>query len=493
MGFGQLDLAIVIAYLAGVTTLGAYFRRRQQTIHDYFLGGGRTPWWAISLSVVATETSTLTIIGTPALAYNGDLAFLQLVFGYILARFIISFLFLPQYFSGQLYTVYQYIERRFGLLTRRLAAGLFLVTRALADGVRIWAIAIVVQLVLPRVVRLYTGEALPVAELTAVVVVMALTLAYTFLGGMKAVIWTDVVQFAIYVGGGLLALGSLLQQIPGGWATVTADAAQKFALFDFSFAWEKDFTFWAGILGGTFLTLASHGTDQLMVQRLLAARNLRDSQRALVASGFIVFAQFLLFLVIGVLLSVFYAHAAPAEAVDNADKVFPAYVVAHLPTGLSGLLVAGVLAAAMSTSSGTLNSLAASTVVDFYRPRHGSTENPADLLRRSRWVTVVWGGVLTGLALLARDWGPVLTAGLTIASITYGALLGLFLLGRLVPRATPSAAALGMLVGLATMLGVKFFSSLAWTWYVLVGTVVTFLVGVLMSRLPPARAGESAR
>ncbi len=437
---------------------------------------------------MATETSTLTIVGTPALAYGGDLSFLQLVFGYILARFLVSFLLLPQYFTGRLYTAYQYIEQRFGIVTRRLAAALFLVTRALADGVRIWAIALVVQLVLPRVLELFTGESLRVAEFTAVLAVMALTLVYTFLGGMKAVIWTDVVQFALYLGGGLLALASILRQIPGGWATVSAEAGAKFSFLNFSFAWTESYTFWAGVFGGTFLTLASHGTDQLLVQRLLAARRLRDSQRALIASGFLVLAQFLLFLVIGVLLFVFYSRVAPGEAFDNPDKIFPAFMVAHLPTGLSGLMVAGVLAAAMSTSSSTLNSLAASTVVDFYRPLARRDDPPQALLRRSRWVTVVWGGVLIGLAMFAREWGPVLEAGLTIASVTYGALLGLFLLGRFVRYATPRGAAAGMLAGLAAMLTVKFGTPLAWTWYVLVGTAVTFLVGIVFSRLLPGPA-----
>jgi SSS family transporter len=483
VGFGAIDLAIVIVYLAGVTALGAWFRRRQHSIHDYFLGGRDTPWVAICLSIVATETSTLTIIGTPTLAYAGNLAFLQLVLGYIIARFIISFLLLPQYISGRLFTAYEYIEQRFGQVARRLAAGLFLITRALADGVRIWAIAIVVQLLLPRVLEIFTGRSLAVAELTAVIVVMALTLVYTYLGGMKAVIWTDALQFCVYVGGGLIALWSLLGQIPGGWTTVAAEAGDKFSMLDFSFSLTTTYTFWAGILGGTFLTLASHGTDQLMVQRLLAARNLRDSRRALIASGFLVFAQFLLFLVIGVLLYVFYQRVSPTEIFHNPDRIFPVYMVNHLPTGISGLMVAGVLAAAMSTSSSTLNSLAASTVVDFYQPLRGQSEDPARLLQRSRWVTVVWGVILVVLAMLAREWGPVLEAGLTIASITYGALLGLFLLGRLVPRATPVGAATGMAVGLAVILYVKFFTPLAWTWYVLVGTVITLAVGALMSRI----------
>ena len=491
MGFGTLDLVIVVLYLAGVTALGAFFRRRQRSVHDYFLGGSDTHWFPLCLSIVATETSTLTIIGTPALAYGGNLAFLQLVFGYILARFLISFLLLPHYFTGQLYTAYQYIEQRFGAVTRRLAAGLFLVTRALADAVRLWAIAIVVQLLLPRVFELVTGRTLAVAELTAVLVVMALTLLYTYLGGMKAVIWTDVAQFALYVGGGLFALWSLLQQIPGGWPIVLAEAGEKFSVFDFSFSLTTNYTFWAGILGGTFLTLASHGTDQLMVQRLLAARGLRDAQKALIVSGFVVFAQFLLFLVIGVLLYVYYGQVPPAYALTPTDRVFPLYMVNHLPAGISGLMVAGVLAAAMSTSSATLNSLAASTVMDFYQPLRGGNDTPEEILRRSRWVTVLWGALLIGLAMLARTWGPVLEAGLTIASITYGALLGLFLLGRFSSSATPAGAAAGMLTGLAAVLCIKFFTPLAWTWYVLTGTVVTYAAGIATSRLLGGRTTAS--
>jgi SSS family transporter len=492
LGFGWLDLAIVIVYLAGVTALGAYFRR-QSSVHDYFLGGGKTPAWAITLSIVATETSTLTIIGTPALAYAGNLAFLQLVLGYILARFIISFLLLPQYFTGQLYTAYQYIDRRFGGPTRRLAAGLFLVTRALADGVRVWAIAIVVQLLLPRVVEIVTGRTLEFAEFTAVAVVMLLTFVYTYLGGMKAVIWTDVVQFFLYVGGGLAALYCLLGDVPGGWSAVTIQHGAKLNVFDFTFSLTTTYTFWAGILGGTFLTLASHGTDQLMVQRLLAAPSLRASQRALIASGFIVFAQFVIFLLVGVLLYAYYTapgNALPAAVAGHNDRIFPLYIVERLPAGLSGLMVAGVLAAAMSTSSATLNSLAASTVVDFYQPLRGGSDDPQALLRRSRWTTVLWGFVLIGLAMLARAWGPVLEAGLTIASITYGALLGLFLLGRLAPRATSAGATAGMAVGLGVMLYVFFETRLAWTWYVLLGTVVTFAVGSAVSAMQPRESAQ---
>lgn len=478
MGFSRIDLGIVLIYLVGVTALGSYFRRRQRSIHDYFLGGRATPTWALALSIVATETSTLTIIGAPALAYGSNLAFLQLTFGYIIARFLISFLLLPHYFVGELYTAYQYVERRFGAMTEKLTAGLFLVTRALAEGVRIFAVSLVVSAVLGT------------DTLSSILVITLVTLFYTFQGGIQAVIWTDVVQFLLYAAGGLIVLWQLLQGIPGGWTEVTqlAQAAgNKFAVLDFSFAWDKTYTFWTGVLGGTFLTMASHGTDQLLVQRLLAARSLRKSQVALIVSGFIVLAQFLLFLILGVMLYAFYQHSPPPTPFTRTDQVFPAYMVAYLPTGIAGLMVAAVLAAAMSTSSATLNSLAASTVVDFSRRQADRVR----LLWRSRLVTLVWGVVMIVLALWAQRWGPVLEAGLTIASITYGAMLGIFLLGRLTRSANPRGVAVGMVIGLATMLYVRFFTSIAWTWYVLIGTLATFSVGYLASQLVPARRAIS--
>ncbi len=363
-------------------------------------------------------------------------------------------------------------------MTKKLTAGLFLVTRALAEGVRVFAISLVVSAVLGT------------DTLSSILVITLVTLFYTFEGGMQAVIWTDVVQFLLYVAGGLIVLWQLLQGIPGGWTQVTqlAQAAgNKFAVLDFSFAWDKTYTFWAGVVGGTFLTMASHGTDQLLVQRLLAAGNLRKSQVALIVSGFIVLVQFLLFLIVGVLLYAFYQHFPPPTPLARTDQVLPAYMVAYLPTGIAGVMVAAVLAAAMSTSSATLNSLAASTVVDFRRRQ----ANQARLLRRSRLVTLVWGVVMIALALWAQRWGPVLEAGLTIASITYGAMLGVFLLGRLTHSANPRGVALGMVIGLATILYVRFFTAIAWTWYVLIGTLATFSVGYLASQLLPTRRASA--
>ena len=355
----HLDFAIILAYLAAITWFGAHFRRGQTTLRDYFLGGRTAPWWAISLSIVSAETSTLTIVGTPALAFTGNLGFLQLVLGYLLARIVISFLFLPQYFRGEMFTAYELMRRRFGERIRKLTASMFLVTRALAEGVRVFAISLVISIVLG------TGE------IASIVLIVLLTLFYTFEGGMTAVIWTDVVQMSLYVFGAIASFFVILGQIPGGWAHVVAvaGAAHKFSIFDFRFSptmafFSRPYTFWAGLAGGCFLTTASHGTDQLMVQRLLSARNERQSRAALLASWAVIFFQFTLFLLIGVLLYVYYRDTG-MPAPRQTDRIYPEFIWNHLPAGVAGLAIAAILAAAMANLSAALNSLASTTVVDF--------------------------------------------------------------------------------------------------------------------------------
>jgi solute:Na+ symporter, SSS family len=469
------DLAVIIVYLIGITWFGAQFRSSQKSLKDYFLGGRKTPWWAISFSIVSAETSTLTVIGTPALAFTGNLGFLQVVFGYLLARIVITVLFLPQYFRGEMYTAYELMDRRFGPRIRKLTAGLFLVLRALAEGVRVFAISIVISIVLD------TGE------LASILLIVALTLFYTFEGGMTAVIWTDVVQMFLYVAGAILSFFVILGEIPGGWSEVVRVAGEtaKFQIFDFSLGpptefFSRTYTFWAGVIGGCFLTTASHGTEQLLVQRLLSARNQAESRRALLGSWVVIFFQFTLFLVIGVILFVYY-QKAQLPAPEPLDRIYPDFVWNHLPVGVAGLVTAAILAAAMSNLSAALNSLASTTVMDFYRPFEKLSGRPqrsdADLLKLGRGATVVWGLVLVGISLLARQWGSVLEAGLSVASVLYGALLGVFLLGMLAPRVGERAAMAGMLAGFLTMIYVKFGTSIAWTWYVVIGTLVTFSIG----------------
>jgi SSS family transporter len=477
------DLAVIVVYLAGITWLGARFRSRQKSLKDYFLGGRTAPWWAIALSIVSAETSTLTIIGTPTLAFAGNMGFLQVVLGYLLARLVISFLFLPHYFRGEMFTAYELIGRRFGPHLRKLTAGAFLVVRGLAEGVRVFAISIVISIVLGS------------GEIVSILAIVCLTLFYTFEGGMAAVIWTDVVQMFLYVFGALVSFLVILGHIPGGWGHVVAVAAPlgKFRVFDFQPPWTPGFfsqtyTFWAGLVGGCFLTTASHGTEQLMVQRLLAARSQRESRTALVASWAVIFFQFALFLLIGVALYVFYADAH-LPAPQPPDRLYPGFVWQYLPAGLAGLVVAAILAAAMSNLSAALNSLASTTIMDFYRPLARRERSEAAYLKLARAATVLWGIVLFGVGSVARRWGPVLEAGLTIASLAYGGLLGVFLLGMLTRRVGERAAIAGMAAGLAAVLYLRLQTHIAWTWYVILGTAVTYSVGWVASWFVKERAG----
>jgi SSS family transporter len=471
MRIHPVDLAIVVVYLLGVTALGMWFRRGSQDAREYFLGGRTAPWWALAFSIVATETSTLTIIGTPAIAYGGNLTFLQLVFGYLVGRVLIVLVLLPGYFRGEFFTAYALIEKRFGARTRAVAATTFLVTRAVAEGVRVSAIALVVSVVLGTSERL------------AVMVVIALTVLYTLEGGMKAVIWTDVAQLLLYLTGSAVTFWVLLHRIPGGWTEVThvaAAAGHKLQVFDFSFRWATKYTFWSGLIGGAFLTMASHGTDQTIVQRLLAARDRRDSARALLASGVIVLMQFSIFLLIGILLFVFAQHTPLLAPGERTDRILPLFLVREMPVGLAGLLLASIMAVAMSNTSGSLNSLAASSILDFSRLR-GKTAEPGDFLRRSRRITLLWGLVLMGFGFV--KWGPLLEAGLTVVALPLASLLGLFLLGTLDRKANARGALVGMCVGLAVILGVFRFTGVAFTWFVMIGAVTTFVVGAGVSRL----------
>ena len=472
MGLDRLDLIIIAIYLTGITLFGLRFRKRQRSMRDYFLADRNIPWWAISLSIVAAETSTLTIISIPGLAYDTNLIFLQVVFGYMVGRVVISFVLLPQYFRGDLYTAYELIERRFGGRLRSLTAGLFLITRAAAEGVRVYAVSIVV------------GIALGTGEVSSIAIITALTLIYTFEGGLAAVIWTDVVQTVIYVGGTLVGGFTILHLVPGGWAAIhsLAESSGKLQVFDFTPTLWKPYTFWAGLLGGAFLTTASHGTDQLIVQRLLAARNQRQSVIALLSSGVAILFQFALFLMVGVMLFAFYHHQ-PSAAFGKADRIYPTFIVHEMPHGISGLLIAAILAAAMSNLSAALNSLSSSSMMDFYLRRRPNVAEP-EKMRLSRISTILWALLLFALAVLSlHKVGRVIEVGLQIASVAYGALLGVFLLGVLTKRANEKGATIALFCGFAVDLYLWLATRIPWTWYVLIGTVVTFAIGYTVSLL----------
>jgi SSS family solute:Na+ symporter len=476
-----IDVGVILAYLIGITWFGARFRSSQKSLKDYFLGGRNAPWWAIAFSIVSAETSTLTVIGTPALAFNGNFGFLQVVLGYLLARIIISTLFLPHYFRGEMYTAYELMERRFGQRIRKLTAGTFLLLRALAEGVRVFAISIIVSIVIG------TGE------IASILLIVCLTLVYTFEGGMTAVIWTDVIQMFLYIAGALVSLFVILSKIPLGFDHVidVAISLGKLQIFDFRFSltpefFQRTYSFWAGLLGGAFLTTASHGTEQLMVQRLLAARTETESRWALFGSWIVIAAQFTLFLLIGLILFVYYRDTNVTPP-SPPDRIYPQFIWNNLPPGVAGLVVAAILAAAMSNLSAALNALASTTIMDFYKPItsrwKGTPRTEAHYLKLAQWATVIWGGVLFVIGLIARNWGSVLEAGLSIASILYGALLGVFLLGLLTQRANESGAMIGMVAGLVTMFYVKGYTAIAWTWYVLIGTATTMIFGYFTSFL----------
>jgi SSS family solute:Na+ symporter len=491
MGFSGVDAVVVVVYLAGVTVLGVRFRRAHHSVSEYFVGRRRTPWWIISVSIVAAETSTLTLIGVPAIAFGtfaraeqgGSLTYLQVVAGYVVARVLLAWLFVPLFFDvsgGEILTAYEVLARRFGVRVRHAVAALFLLMRPLAEGVRLFAASLVLSAVVSVAL-----PGLPHLWLWSIFTVGVLTLAYTFEGGIAAVIWTDVVQLVIYVAGSLAAVYELWHLIPGGWTTVVAEAgrAGKLQVLSFSFDPTLPFTFWAGLAGGTCLSMASHGADQLLVQRVLACHDVRDGRRALVASGILVFGQFALFLLVGVLLFTFYRfHPRPPLTTD--DEIFPAFIVRQLPHGVSGLVIAAIFAAAMSNLSASLNALASSSVVDFYRP-----VNPARALAVSRLMTVGWGVVLMAVAILARGWGSVFTTGLTIASIVYGPMLGAFLLARLSTRATERGVLVGVWTSLAAMVVIRLDSPLAWTWYVLVGAAICVGVAEAVSLMGSGPAG----
>jgi SSS family solute:Na+ symporter len=473
MGLDKLDLAIISLYLVGITLFGLRFRKRQRSLRDYFLAGQDIPWWAISLSIVAAETSTLTIISIPGLAYDTNLTFLQVVMGYVVGRVVISFVLLPHYFRGDLYTAYELIERRFGRGLRSLTAGLFLLTRTAAEGVRVYAVSIVVS------IALGTGQVASIAIITV------LTLIYTFEGGLAAVIWTDVVQTVIYVGGTLVGLWTILHLVPGGWGAVhtAAVAAGKLRVFDFTPSFWIPYTFWAGVIGGAFLTTASHGTDQLIVQRLLAARSQRQSVTALLSSGVAILFQFALFLIVGIMLWAYYR--VPSTNFGTPDRIYPTFIVSRMPHGISGLLIAAILAAAMSNLSAALNALSSSSIMDFYVSFRPQADERARM-RLSRLSTFVWALLLFAIAVLSlHKVGRVIEVGLQLASIAYGALLGVFLLGVLTKRANQRGAAVGMLFGFSIEIYLWQWTHVPWTWWVMIGTIVTFSVGYVVSLLAP--------
>ncbi len=510
MVFNTLDLVVVVVYLVGMAVFGILAAGKQTSAKDYFGGGGGIPWWAVCFSVVATETSTLTFMSIPAVAYGGNLTFLQVTVGYAIGRVFVALWFLPAYYRGNLETAYQFIGNRFGQRMRTVTSTTFMGTRLLADGVRLFLTAIPLALIL-KGNGVFAGMSDPTIYVVSIIVMGIVTLIYTYLGGIKAVVWMDVVQMGVYVGGAMLAGLIVLRSLPGGWHDVAALAGPegKFQIirtgFDLTFREfiDQPYTLLTGVVGGAIFTLASHGTDQLIVQRLLACDDVKSSQKALVLSGIVVVLQFALFLVIGLLLYAFYHAATPAElGLNRGDEIFAKFIIERMPPGVGGLIIAALFAAAMSTLSSSVNSLASSTTLDLIKPRVAPMTVEREL-SLSRLVSAAWGIVLVGSALgfmALGTTGPVITFALGVAGFTYGGLLGVFALGMLNKTVGSTGALVGFFVALAVMLVLIFgqtistallgrdvvgFTFKAWPWYPAVGAAIVLAVGTLVGRLAP--------
>jgi SSS family transporter len=484
LSVGALDLGVLLAYMAGVVFLGMWVGRATRTAADFMVGGRDLPWWVILFSIVATETSTVTFLSIPGFAYGRDMTWLQIVLGFVLGRIIVAFLLLPQYFKGNFFTAYEVLDRRFGGATKRTASLIFIITRSLADGLRLFLSAIVLQ------------EMTGIQMHWAVVAIGIATIVYTYLGGMRAVLWTDFLQFMVYMGGAMLAFWLLLDRLPGGWQQMMTmgEAAGKLRVLDLTLDWSEPYGFWAGLIGGMFITLGSHGVDQMMVQRYLSARNLSDARRALITSGLVVFAQFALFLLIGVGLFCFYQLFPPEVAFERDDRVFARFILDHMPVGVLGVLLGAIFAAAMSTLSSSLNSCATAAANDLYFPLAGREITAARKLRVIRVLTACFGLVQIAVG-IAGQWlqSTVVASVLGIAAFTTGIVLGVFFLGIFTDRVGQRAALVGLVVGLVGMLIVFFATPLAWPWFALVGSLGTFAAGLAASYVWPRGAISAAQ
>lgn len=483
MNGNMIDGIIILTYLTLIAAIGIISGGKQKSVKDYFLGSKSIPWWAVCFSIVATETSTITFISIPGLAYIANLNFLQVTFGYLIGRIAVAYIFLPAYFKGDLKTAYTFLEIRFGGKTRSFASIVFLFTRVAADGVRLFATAIPLKLLLN------------INYPTAIIIIALVALVYTYIGGVKGVIWTDVIQMSVYLGGAVLSAIFIIHLLPNGLSSFlsAANAGNKLNIFNLGFDngisgfFNQPYTLIGGLIGGAFLSMASHGTDQLIVQRLLTTKTLRDSQKAIIGSGIIVIIQMTIFMIVGVMLFALYG---PLKV--KPDEIFPIFIIKELPVGLKGIIIAGLFSAALGTLSGSISSLASSTMLDLYIPFFGKLEDDKKQLRISRLFTFMWAGilVLTALSFTSITHSAVEVA-LSIASFTYGGLLGTFLLGRFVKNASQEDALAGFMAGIFIMITVISLKLAAWTWFTVIGVSATLIIGGILSNLSAKEKGVS--
>ncbi len=484
--FNAADWLIIFAYLFGIIGLGVWFGKDQKNTRDYFLGSKNVAWWVIGLSIVAAETSALTIIGVPGLAYGGNLMFIQMVLGYIIARIILAVVMVPHYLKGEIYSPYQLLANVFGPAARQTAGGFFLLSETLAAGVRVYVACIPIQLMLG------------IQVFPAILLFIFLSLIYTYIGGVKAVIWTDAVQFGLFVCGGLFTLFYIPTLMDGGMRQVLSEAAQagKLQWLNTDFTLALPFNLWMGIIGGTFVTMSSHGAEQLIVQRVLACKTVADGRKALILSAFLILPLFLIFLLAGAMLWVYYQHVSPAIPLPESrpgikanDFIYPIFMLTAVPHWLKGFLIVAILSAAMSSVSSALTSLASVSTMDFVQPVLRRVRSESFFLRFSKISTVGWAVALAMVAYLSREVVFVLNAAFSLRGLTSGALLGGLMLGVFWKRGSPVPLIVGMMASLVFMIGVSlnwfWETRIDWPWYTLIGTAVTLAVAWLIRLVLP--------
>ncbi|MEJ2194440.1 MAG: sodium:solute symporter [Ignavibacteriaceae bacterium] len=479
MDANALDYVIIFTFLVGIALIGSLSGGKQKSVTDYFLGARQVSWWTVCFSIIAAETSTLTFISIPGLAYLTNLNFLQVTFGYLIGRIIVAKYFLPAYFKGDLKTAYSYLEHRFGSKTRTFSSIVFIFTRTAADGVRLFATAIPLYLILK------------IDPIIAIIIIAVIALIYTYTGGLKGVIKVDVILIFLYLGSAVLAAIYLINMLPDGWASVLSSASQddKFSIINLGFRngvtgfFSDPYTLIGGLIGGAFLSMASHGTDQLIVQRLFSIKNLKGAQKAIIGSGLIVILQFAIFLVLGVMLFAYYGQLDV-----RSDEIFPKFIIEDLPSGITGVIIAGLFAAAMSTLAGSMSSLSSSAMMDIYIPFFGKNLDENRKLRISRMLTIIWAILLIFSAIIFRESSKaVVEIALSIASFTYGGLLGTFLLGLISMKTKQKEALIGFTTGIVVMIFVIFLTNIGWTWYTLIGVTATFTSSSVITKFSRAK------
>src|SRR6266508_2035140 len=516
-----IDSTVLLLYFALIIAVGLYMGRKEENLKDFALGGRRMPWWAVLASLIAAETTAATYFGAPGEGFTfRNYTYLQLALGTILARILVSYIFIKPYYDYKVYSIYEYLTARFGVPTKNAASAVFLVTRVLASGARLYVAAIALALAYEMIRGVQPGQKETLfIYIGSTIAIVILTAIYTTLGGIKAVIWTDFIQASIMIGSALIAVGLLYSKIPGGWNEVVQRHG-SFGISDFfttgldptKHGWDKikgmfevEYTIFAGLIGSTFITMSTHGTDQDMVQRMLTAPDIRRSRRSLILSGLADIPIVLTFLTIGLLLWVYYkAHPDPTLP-KPPNETFCHFILYQMPVGLRGLLLAGIFATAMGSLSTALNALATSFTRDWYEPYLNPEATDAQSLRAVRWATV-WFSVLmiivastTAYLVIVHPNVRIIPIVLGIFGYTYGSLLGVFLCGILTrTRGNDRGNIIAMIVGfivvailsglpnkIASLFGGKLYMQpgwlpvLAFPWWICFGTIVTFSVAVL--------------